>query len=50
MIIKEVIKKSFFDILSPPLARKEASPNLLNVPKSLYHLSMSKTSEHTKNL
>lgn len=32
MIIKEKIRKSFFDILSPPPIGKEASPNLLNVP------------------
>jgi len=32
MTIKDKIKKSFFDILSPPSVGKEASPNLLNVP------------------
>ena len=36
MIIKDKIKKSFFDILSPPFIWKEASPNLLNVPKKYY--------------
>ena len=46
MIIKNKIKKSFFDILPPPIYKdKRQSPNLLNVPidivskKCLWHNS-----------
>ena len=36
MIINEVIKKSFFDILSPPFVKIGGSTQLLNVPEYDY--------------
>ena len=33
MIINDEIKKSFFDILSPPFFKKRGITQLLNVPK-----------------